>query len=105
MDHLVPNIGSIRERLSAARSLRFPFRSPITAWSASLLFAFETLIATHSGRQAHKFQCGGALGSPAEPRDYGALRGERSDGMMPSGASAVSKDHLVCRAVEDEVTA
>ena len=63
------------------------------------------MIATHSGRQAHKSQCGDALGTPIEPRDNDALRGERSDGMMPARASAVSTDRLVCRAVEDEVTA
>ena len=37
MDYLVPNIGSIGKGLSAARSLRFPFRTLSTAVAGSIL--------------------------------------------------------------------
>lgn len=66
------------------------------------------MIAKHSGRQAYKLLCRGTLGTHIEPCDNGALTGERSDGMtspLRAAMSAVSTDHLVCRAVVDEVTA
>ena len=81
MDHLVPNIGSIRERLSAARSLTSNLRSANLHGWRSLLYAFETLITT-SCRRAQDSSAGTALGahSSSPATNVAPCGGKRHDG-------------------------